>query len=73
MVKLFLMIMFVTPIVALLVVNFARIFMIWMWFLFAPFIALKRGMEGAGIGRLDALRGKVKGRGEDYFDIKNII
>ena len=72
-VKLFLMIMFITPIIALLVVNFARIFMIWMRFLFAPFIALRRGMEGAGIGRLDALRGKVRGRGDDYFDIKNII
>lgn len=30
-------------------------------------------MEGAGIGRLDAIRGKVKWEWEDYFDIKNII
>lgn len=78
-VKLFLMAMFLTPLIALLVVNAARIFYIRIRFICSPIIALKRGLQDLKIEFLDGIFGFGKSeplwwwRNQDFFDISNII
>jgi len=51
------MAMFLTPLIALLVVNAARIFYIRIRFICSPIIALKRGLQDLKIEFLDGIFG----------------
>lgn len=65
--KLFLMMMFVTPLIALLVVNLARVFLIRLWFMLGPLIAVKRWLSWMWIDRIDTIDDHW------YLDINNIV
>lgn len=77
-IKIFLMVMFITPLIALLLINLARLVLIWIWMVLWPLIALRTllGEEALGIGRLKGILSNntstlwVNG---DIFKFKNVL
>ncbi len=61
--KVIVLLMFIAPLVALLLINIQRIFYLWLWIVFAPIIAL-----------LEVMKVKIDlGKMKDTFSIKEII
>lgn len=75
-IKFFLMIMFITPLIALMVVNFKRMIMIWIWFALAPFIVIKNVIKDSWFGFIDKISEGVWGISDssrNFFNIWSII
>lgn len=83
--KLFLMIMFLAPLIALLIVNLVRMLLVWMRFALGPLIALRLGLGDAvakdiwwlkglfDIGNFSPLWSAKYSSTTDHFNIGNII
>lgn len=76
-IKFFLMLMFITPLVALMVVNFKRMIMIWIRFALSPFIVIKNIIwRDSWFGFIDKIWEWVWGISDNkrsFFDIWSII
>lgn len=75
--KIFMLFMFITPLIALLIMNAARILYIWIRFICSPLIILHFFFSDSNISRLKSLlsSGELGLRKSkwSFFDIKNII
>ncbi|HMY80362.1 MAG TPA: hypothetical protein PK048_00775 [Candidatus Absconditabacterales bacterium] len=81
-VKIFLMMMFLAPLIGLLIINIARIMLIWIWMITGPLIALRvaLGEDALGVGRLKNILSYNMSGGDggwfingDIFKFSNII